>query len=411
MEETLESKILKELSDIRERRLAKACLRELHRSNSPLIMTLSGSKGSYINISQMIACVGQQAISGHRVPNGFEDRALPHFDRHSKIPAAKGFVSNSFYSGLTPTEFVFHTMGGREGLVDTAVKTAETGYMQRRLMKNLEDLGLHYDKTVRNSSGGIVQFEYGGDSMDPTYMEGKDCPVDYKRVLDHVRAKVPDKNGDALSGSEVVSAASLLLAKDDFKCLSCSAVGEEYFDASFRSLCSRARKKFMRAKIEPGTAVGALAAQSIGEPGTQMTLKTFHFAGVASMNITQGVPRIKRDNKRQLKISTPIITAYLTEDENEDFAHSCFLLVKLDIGRIKLLMLEVDVNSIKYSLETAKLKKHFKEVRVHSRSIMTIVPVANAKQSMSHSLNILKRSGAQSYYQGNAFGLQSDYSH
>ncbi|XP_074103416.1 DNA-directed RNA polymerase III subunit RPC1-like [Cotesia typhae] len=444
MEETLESKILKELSDIREK-AGKACLKELHRSNSPLIMTLSGSKGSYINISQMIACVGQQAISGHRVSNGFEDRALPHFDRHSKIPAAKGFVSNSFYSGLTPPEFFFHTMGGREGLVDTAVKTADTGYMQRRLMKNLEDLCLHYDMTVRNSSGGIVQFEYGGDTMDPTYMEGKDCPVDYKRVLDHVRAKVPDKNGDAMSGSEVVGAASLLLAKEEFKGLS-----EEFKNELTAFLTTVARKismlrkkyppnvkaaqqlervtftqvsefmftckeKFMRAKIEPGTAVGALAAQSIGEPGTQMTLKTFHFAGVASMNITQGVPRIKEIINASSKISTPIITAYLTDDENEDFARrvkgriekttlgevteyfeevilpdSCFLLVKLDIGRIKLLMLEVDVNSIKYSLETAKLKKHFKEVKVHSSSILTIVPVSNAKQSMSHSLNILK---------------------
>ena len=83
----------------------------------------------------MIACVGQQAISGSRVPNGFEDRALPHFPRHAKDPAARGFVGNSFYSGLTPTEFFLHTMGGREGLVDTAVKTAETGYMQRRLVK------------------------------------------------------------------------------------------------------------------------------------------------------------------------------------------------------------------------------------------------------------------------------------
>ncbi len=100
-------------------------------------MALAGSKGSFINISQMIACVGQQAISGKRVPDGFEDRALPHFKRHSKTPAAKGFVKNSFYTGLTPTEFFFHTMGGREGLVDTAVKTAETGYMQRRWRKIL----------------------------------------------------------------------------------------------------------------------------------------------------------------------------------------------------------------------------------------------------------------------------------
>lgn len=106
------------------------------------------------------------------MPNGFEDRALPHFGRHSKVPAAKGFVENSFYSGLTPTEFFFHTMGGREGLVDTAVKTAETGYMQRRLVKSLEDLCLHYDMTVRNSVGDIVQILYGGDGLDPTYMEG-----------------------------------------------------------------------------------------------------------------------------------------------------------------------------------------------------------------------------------------------
>ena len=148
-EETLEDHILKELSAIRDK-AGKASLTALHKSNAPLTMALCGSKGSFINISQMIACVGQQAINGKRVPNGFEDRALPHFERHSKIPAAKGFVENSFYSGLTPTEFFFHTMGGREGLVDTAVKTAETGYMQRRLVKSLEDLVQNYDGTVRN---------------------------------------------------------------------------------------------------------------------------------------------------------------------------------------------------------------------------------------------------------------------
>ena len=147
-EETLEAKIIKgdliefffvinisqtfiffydsELSNIRDL-AGNICKKELHSSNSPLIMSKSGSKGFYINISQMIACVGQQVLNGKRVPIGFEDRSLPHFKRHSKIPAAKGFVSNSFYSGLTPTEFFFHTMGGREGLVDTAVKTAETG--------------------------------------------------------------------------------------------------------------------------------------------------------------------------------------------------------------------------------------------------------------------------------------------
>lgn len=117
-------------------------------------------------------CVGQQAISGHRVPNGFFYRSLPHYDNYLKTPSAKGFVGNSFNSGMMSPEFFFHTTGGREGLVDSAVKTAETGYMQRRLVKSLEDLCLHYDMTVRNSVGDIVQIMYGGDGLDPTYMEG-----------------------------------------------------------------------------------------------------------------------------------------------------------------------------------------------------------------------------------------------
>ena len=104
-------------------------------SNTPRIMADCGSKGSPLNISQMAACVGQQAVGGLRIANGFLNRTLPQFEHHSLSPSAKGFVANSFYTGLTATEFFFHAMGGREGLVDTAVKTAETGYMARRLMK------------------------------------------------------------------------------------------------------------------------------------------------------------------------------------------------------------------------------------------------------------------------------------
>lgn len=110
-------------------------MKALEWSNAPRIMAECGSKGSPLNISQMMACVGQQAVGGHRIENGFVDRTLPHFEYHSLTAPAKGFVANSFYTGLAPTEFFFHTMGGREGLVDTAVKTAETGYMARRLMK------------------------------------------------------------------------------------------------------------------------------------------------------------------------------------------------------------------------------------------------------------------------------------
>ncbi len=102
-------------------------MKALHWHNAPRIMAECGSKGSPLNISQMIACVGQQAVGGQRIANGFVDRTLPHFPYHSLTPASKGFVANSFYTGLNPPEFFFHAMGGREGLVDTAVKTAETG--------------------------------------------------------------------------------------------------------------------------------------------------------------------------------------------------------------------------------------------------------------------------------------------
>lgn len=141
--------------------------------------------GSVINVAQMVACVGQQIIGGSRVRNGFQDRSLPHFRKKSKNPPSKGFVRNSFFSGLTPPEFLFHAMSGREGLVDTAVKTAETGYMARRLMKALEDLCTHYDLSVRNSVGGIVQFQYGDDMLDPACLEGDATPVEYVRSWTH----------------------------------------------------------------------------------------------------------------------------------------------------------------------------------------------------------------------------------
>ncbi|CAH4038171.1 DNA-directed RNA polymerase III subunit RPC1 [Pieris brassicae] len=410
MEETLEAVMLSELSSIREL-AAKACFRELHPTNAPLIMAQSGSKGSNINISQMIACVGQQALNGKRVPNGFEDRSLPHFERHSKIPAARGFVENSFYTGLTPTEFFFHTMGGREGLVDTAVKTAETGYLQRRLVKSLEDLVLHYDMTVRNATSEVVQFQYGSDGLDPSYMEGKDRPVDLPRVLADVRAQCLDRDEEPLDGDGILVAAEETLALDDFKTCtsdfktelltflktiadkvrilrakyaSCGPVSKQLERLTLTQLVRFLRvchDKYQRSVIEPGTAVGALAAQSIGEPGTQMTLKTFHFAGVASMNITQGVPRVKEIINASKNISTPIITAELTESYDQEFARrvkgrvekttlgeithsieevylpsSCFLLIRLDAERIRLLCLEVNVHSIIYSICTSKLK-------------------------------------------------------
>ena len=105
----------KELSDIREKCGSK-CMEILPRNNSALIMSVCGSKGSPLNISQMVTCVGQQTLFGQRIPNGFVDRSLPHFKTYSREPDAKGFVENSFFTGMDATEFFFHTMAGREGI-------------------------------------------------------------------------------------------------------------------------------------------------------------------------------------------------------------------------------------------------------------------------------------------------------
>jgi DNA-directed RNA polymerase II subunit RPB1 len=136
-------------------------------------MVKSGSKGSTTNVSQMTAAVGQQSLEGKRLPFGFSWRVTPHFPKDDFGPASRGFVENSYLRGLTPQEFFFHAMGGREGLIDTAVKTAETGYIQRRLVKALEEVMIKYDGTVRNSLGDIVQFTYGEDGLDPMIIESQ----------------------------------------------------------------------------------------------------------------------------------------------------------------------------------------------------------------------------------------------
>ncbi|MCQ2079926.1 MAG: DNA-directed RNA polymerase subunit A', partial [archaeon] len=137
-------------------------------SNPAVIMARTGARGSMLNLSQMAGCVGQQSVRGERIARGYWDRTLPHFHKGDLGAYAKGFCINSYKNGLTPTEFFFHAMGGREGLVDTAVRTARSGYMQRRLVSALEDLKLTVDGSIKNTIGTIVQFQYGEDGVDPS---------------------------------------------------------------------------------------------------------------------------------------------------------------------------------------------------------------------------------------------------
>ncbi|KAH3669374.1 hypothetical protein OGAPHI_001495 [Ogataea philodendri] len=451
-EQTLEAKIGGLLSKVREE-VGEVCIKELEKSNAPLIMATCGSKGSTLNVSQMVAVVGQQIISGHRVPDGFQDRSLPHFLKNSKTPQSKGFVRNSFFSGLNPPEFLFHAISGREGLVDTAVKTAETGYTSRRLMKSMEDLSAGYDETVRNSSNGIVQFNYGGDGLDPLDMEGDARPVNFNRTWDHSFYISLDHSERGLYPYEIMSITDSVLSPLKSQLVRVDNLGRRVSETDFDRLeyvdrydaernfydsvrgyieakCNALAKlreqrgiapmlhkpakmpktnadqervvlqlakvsegmireflrlclhKYLKAKVEPGTAVGAIGAHSIGEPGTQMTLKTFHFAGVASMNVTLGVPRIKEIINASKTISTPIINAVLVNDDDERAArvvkgriektiledvaffiedvykeNQAYLQVKIDVKSIEKLQLELTIDQIATAIVAApKLK-------------------------------------------------------
>ncbi|CAG8980800.1 hypothetical protein HYALB_00003725 [Hymenoscyphus albidus] len=387
-------------------------------SNNAVIMAKSGSKGSTINISQMTALVGQQSVEGKRIPFGFKYRTLPHFTKDDYSPESRGFVENSYLRGLTPTEFFFHAMAGREGLIDTAVKTAETGYIQRRLVKALEDVIAKYDGTVRNSLGDIVQFVYGEDGLDGTIIEKQ--RVDHitstdKSFADRYRLDVTDADNQvsadvleyasSINGNEksqqlldeeweqlledrawlrdlnarnatddkmqlplnivrILGSAQKLFNIDDsgrsdltpdlviprvrellsklvivrgndplsveaqenatklfksqirsrlaFKRIACEM---KLTKLAFENVCKEIETRFERSLVNPGEMVGVLAAQSIGEPATQMTLNTFHFAGVSSKNVTLGVPRLKEILNIASNIKTPSMVIWLNGED------------------------------------------------------------------------------------------------
>ena len=185
LEETLEMEIMRATGKARDM-AGEIAGRHLGLNNSAVIMAKSGARGSMLNLSQMSGCVGQQAVRGERIHRGYQYRTLPHFKKGDLGASAKGFVASCYKTGLTPTEYFFHSMGGREGLVDTAVRTSRSGYMQRRLINALEDVKVENDGTVRHSGGQIIQFIYGEDGVDPARsMNGS--AVDVNRIIADVK--------------------------------------------------------------------------------------------------------------------------------------------------------------------------------------------------------------------------------
>ena len=406
----------------------KVGLKSLGKDNRFVTMVNAGSKGSDLNISFMISCLGQQNVDGKRIPYGFEHRTLPHFTKYDDSPGARGFVESSYINGLSPQELFFHAMGGRVGLIDTAVKTSTTGYIQRRLIKGLEDLMVGYDMTIRTNKNKIVQFSYGDDNIDTVKVENQILPLvsmsiqdiyahylipegkdkvkslsniflkntmtryrsqesNYKnkskevidmmiKMRDDIIVNVFKNKGDSVVNSPVafyyiinnvqgqtqLSISSLVditpleayeLIDNCFENLKkiYFAPPTELFKALFYYYLSpkelliikRFNKNalillldtitlsYKKSIVTPGEMVGMIAGQSIGEVSTQMTLNTFHFAGVASKsNVTRGVPRIEEILSLSDNPKNPSLTIYLKpEDETQkDKAHTTMYMLE-----------------------------------------------------------------------------------
>ncbi|WP_049926709.1 DNA-directed RNA polymerase subunit A' [Halopiger goleimassiliensis] len=186
IDETLEMKIMQTLSRARDN-AGNIADEHFTDENPAVVMAESGARGSMLNLTQMAGCVGQQAVRGERINRGYENRTLSHYKENDLSAEAHGFVENSYTSGLTPREFFFHAMGGREGLVDTAVRTSKSGYLQRRLINALSELETQYDGTVRDTSDTIVQFEFGEDGTSPVKVSsGDDNDIDVAHIADRV---------------------------------------------------------------------------------------------------------------------------------------------------------------------------------------------------------------------------------
>uniref|UniRef100_A0A8C5GLR2 DNA-directed RNA polymerase subunit n=1 Tax=Gouania willdenowi TaxID=441366 RepID=A0A8C5GLR2_GOUWI len=402
--------------------------------NNLQLMVQSGAKGSTVNTMQISCLLGQIELEGRRPPLMPSGKFLPCFQPYDPSPGAGGFVSGRFLTGIKPQEFFFHCMAGREGLVDTAVKTSRSGYLQRCVVKHLEGLVVQYDLTVRDSDGSVIQFLYGEDGLDipkTPFLQPQQFPFiedNYEVIrrsqgLDEVLARLDPhaaaKHFAALQRwkakrevacprrgtghcaqmwiTEVVEVAlmsteqlreqwrsldevrrskysrkssrcpepSLSLFRPDV-CF--GSVSENFHDITEKYLQNRDgasaeavdtlrqlfHYKWQRSLCDPGEAVGLLAAQSIGEPSTQMTLNTFHFAGRGEMNVTLGIPRLREilmvasSNIKTPMMSIPVLNS------KKALKKAQILRKKLTRVCLSEVLQKVDV------VETLRLDKHQK---------------------------------------------------
>lgn len=336
--------------------------------NSFSAMVTTGAKGSMVNHNQVSLMLGQQEIEGRRVPLTALGKSAPSFDPYDPTPRANGLISDRFLTGIKPQEFFFHCMAGREGLVDTAVKTSRSGYLQRCLIKGLESLVVAYDYSVRDSDGSIIQFLYGEDCIDPCknkYVTAFDFLYDNSKSLKHklkyyeFKPQINMSKFSEFYQYDQNSAQDTVLHKYSpctYACLSSSLykfcinwlndksglrkvdkTKPRIFKTKFSKLVSL---KYIHSLVQPGDAVGIIASQSIGEPSTQMTLNTFHLAGHGSVNVTLGIPRLREIlMTAAAKIQTPTMTVPFkgsTEDAERFKSHIQKISFKDLVKKVKL---------------------------------------------------------------------------
>lgn len=318
--------------------ITKACLpaglRKPFPRNQMQAMTISGAKGSNVNANLISCNLGQQVLEGRRVPTMVSGKTLPSFKAYETDPGAGGYVCGRFLTGINPKEYFFHAMSGREGLIDTAVKTSKSGYLQRCIVKGLEGVKTEHDTSVREvTNGTMVQFLYGEDGVEvvksrhlrefgflaennQSVSENLKITAEYEKIAKHnigeeqktilktVRRGILNRMLDPImslypptnkigSTSEIFAADLATYLKDnpdrlirDKKKGINGMVSKKAFQAIMEL-------KYMKSIVEPGEAVGVVAAQSVGEPSTQMTLNTFHLAGHSAKNVTLGIPRLR----------------------------------------------------------------------------------------------------------------------
>lgn len=312
-EEILEFSIVGELAKARDK-AGQIADKNFSINNAGVIMARTGARGSSLNMGQMTAALGQQSVRGERIKKGYQNRSLTHFKRNDNTPSARGFVKSNYRDGLSATEFFFHAMGGREGLVDTAVRTQQSGYMQRRLINALEHIKTEYDGTVRDPVGNIIQLLYGEDGIDPAKSDhGK--AVNVGRLIDN-------ESHFGKAGEKKVNAEPILEKfKNDFNPKMYQTLIEAFKKTPLslnatNKIINKTIDLLQKAAVEPGEASGIVAAQSIGEPGTQMTLRTFHFAGIKEQDVTLGLPRLIELVDSRKQPSTPSMNVYLDKKYN-----------------------------------------------------------------------------------------------